>query len=90
VAFLRDEVTRRKGFQRVVVPLSGGVDSAVTCYLAVRAFGAENVHALRLPYRTSHPDSLRARPARDRRLGIPSETVDITGMVDGTRPPYPA
>lgn len=83
VAFLRDEVGRRKGFSRVVVPLSGGIDSAVTIYLAVRAFGAENVHALRLPYRTSNPDSLAHAQLVIDDLGVPSETVDITGMVDG-------
>lgn len=83
VAFLQDEVGRRKGFNRVVVPLSGGIDSAVTIYLAVRAFGAENVHALRLPYRTSHSDSLAHAQLIIDALGVPSETVDITGMVDG-------
>ena len=83
VAFLRDEVTRRKGFGRVVVPLSGGIDSAVTIYLAVRAFGAENVHALRLPYQTSHSDSLEHAQLVIDDLGVPAQTVDITGMVDG-------
>ena len=83
VAFLRDEVTRRKGFGRVIVPLSGGVDSAVTIYLAVRAFGAENVHALRLPYQTSHSDSLAHAQLVIDDLGVPAETIDITGMVDG-------
>jgi len=83
VAFLRDEVGRRKGFQRVVVPLSGGIDSAVTTYLAVRAFGPENVLALRLPYRTSNPESLEHAQLVINALGIPSETVDITGAVDG-------
>ncbi len=83
VAFLRDEVERRKGFKRVVVPLSGGIDSAVTIYLAVRAFGAKNVHALRLPYQTSHADSLAHAQLVIDALGVPSETVDITGMVDG-------
>ena len=83
VAFLRDEVVRRKGFEQVVVPLSGGIDSAVTIYLAVRAFDAENVHALRLPYRTSNPDSLAHAQLVIDDLGVPAETVDITGMVDG-------
>lgn len=83
VAFLQDEVGRRKGFSRVIVPLSGGIDSAVTIYLAVRAFGAANVHALRLPYRTSHSDSLTHAQLVIDALGVPSETVDITGIVDG-------
>ncbi len=83
VAFLRDEVTRRKGFSRVIVPLSGGIDSAVTAYLAARAFGPENVLALRLPYKTSHADSLAHAQLVIDDLGLPAETVDITGMVDG-------
>lgn len=83
VAFLRDEVTRRKGFSKVVVPLSGGLDSAVTSYLAARAFGSENVYALRLPYQTSHSDSLTHAQLVIDDLGLPSQTIDITGMVDG-------
>ncbi|ADI15287.1 NAD+ synthetase [Truepera radiovictrix DSM 17093] len=82
VSFLRDEVTRRKGFDRVVVPLSGGIDSAVTAYLAARAFGPENVHALRLPYRASDPDSLAHAQLVVDALGLPAETLDITEMVD--------
>jgi NAD+ synthase len=38
--------------------LSGGIDSAVACYLAAEALGPENVLALRLPYKTSSPESL--------------------------------
>ncbi len=40
------------------INLSGGLDSALSCALAAEALGAENVLALRLPYRTSSPDSL--------------------------------
>lgn len=83
ITFLQDEVTRRKGFSRVIVPLSGGVDSAVTLYLAVPAFGKENVHALRLPYATSNPDSLAHAQLMIDALGVSSETIDITPMVDG-------
>ncbi|HEX7021921.1 MAG TPA: NAD(+) synthase, partial [Trueperaceae bacterium] len=83
VNFLRDEVTGRKGFEKGIVALSGGVDSAVTAYLAVRAFGPENVVALRLPYRSSNPDSLAHAQLVVEALGIHSETIDITGAVDG-------
>src|SRR5215216_2786830 len=55
--FIRSEVTR-VGYSRAVVGLSGGIDSALSCALAVEALGAENVLAVRLPYRTSNPDSL--------------------------------
>ena len=83
VAFLRDEVTRRKGFERVVVALSGGVDSAVTTYLAAKAMGPDNVYALRLPYETSNSDSLDHAQLVIDDLGIHAETIDITDAVDG-------
>lgn len=83
IAFLRDEVTRRKGFDKVVLALSGGIDSAVTAYLAAEAFGPENVHALRLPYASSNPDSLAHAQLIIDALGLPAETIDITAAVDG-------
>ena len=55
--FLHTEITR-SGFRRAVVGLSGGVDSALSCYLAAEALGAENVLAVRMPYRSSSPNSL--------------------------------
>jgi len=82
VTFLRDEVTR-KGYHQVLVALSGGVDSAVTCYLAARAFSPTKVHALRLPYRSSSPDSLMHAQLVIEALGIHSQTIEITAAVDG-------
>lgn len=80
-AFIRSEVTR-VGYSRVVVNLSGGLDSALSCVLAVQALGAENVLALRLPYRTSSPDSLEHAQLLIDQLRIPSETIDITPMAE--------
>lgn len=76
------EETRRVGRRRVVVGLSGGVDSAVAACLARRALGRRGVVAVLMPHRLSHPAS--ARHARDlaRRLGIRIEQFDITPMVD--------
>jgi NAD+ synthase len=81
VGFLRDEVTKF-GFERAVVGLSGGVDSSLACCLTVEALGAENVLALRLPYRTSPPDSLENAQTIIDQLGVPSDTIEITPMVE--------
>ncbi len=82
VRFLRDEMQRR-GFERAVVGVSGGVDSAVTTYLAARALGAANVIGVRMPYRTSSPQSLEHAQLVIDALGIESRTVDIRAAVDG-------
>ena len=83
VAFLQDEVVRRRGFTKGIVGLSGGVDSSVTAALAARALGAENVIGVRMPYRTSSPESLEHADAVAQGLGIEVVTVDITPAVDG-------
>ena len=57
VAFLREE-TKRAGFERLVIGLSGGVDSAVAAYLAARAVGPDKLHAIALPARESSEESL--------------------------------
>jgi NAD+ synthase len=79
--FIQSEITRA-GFSKAVVALSGGIDSAVSCYLAVQALGPQNVLAVRMPYKSSSPDSLEhARLVIDT-LGLPSITIPITEMVD--------
>ena len=82
VHFLRDEMQRR-GFERAVVGVSGGVDSAVTAYLAARALGAQHVIGVRLPYRTSSGESLAHAQLVIDALGIESRTLDISAAVDG-------
>ena len=83
VSFLKDEVVRRRGFKKGLVGLSGGVDSALTAFLAVQALGKENVVGVRMPYRTSSPESLEHAQLVIDQLGIPSTTIDISGAVDG-------
>ena len=83
VSFLKDEVVRRRGFTKGIVGISGGVDSSLTAFLATEALGKENVVGVRLPYRTSSPESLSHAQLVIDKLGIPSVTVDITAAVDG-------
>jgi NAD+ synthase (glutamine-hydrolysing) len=81
-SFLREEFERR-GFEKSVLGLSGGVDSAVTAFLSAQALGPENVVAVRMPYRTSNPDSLAHAQLVIDELGIQSRTIDISSAVDG-------
>ena len=83
IAFLRDELIERRGIAKAVIGLSGGVDSAVTAFLCARALGAHNVHAVRMPYATSHPSSLADAEQVVRALRIPCRTIEITQAVDG-------
>ena len=81
VAFIRDQVRamHRKG---IVIGLSGGVDSALSASLSVRAVGKENVLALLLPDKESSPQSAAFAAAEAKRLGIEAVTVDITPVLE--------
>src|SRR5881296_17915 len=83
VSFLKDEVVRRRGFANGIVGLSGGVDSSLTAFLAVEALGKDNVIGVRMPYRTSSPESLEHAQLVIDKLGIESLKVDISAAVDG-------
>jgi len=82
IEFIRDEVQRRRKFERVVIGLSGGVDSSLVAYLAVEALGAPNVLGVQMPYRTSSKDSLDHAQLVINALGIPSRTIEISASVD--------
>ena len=79
--FVRTEITRM-GFTHAVLGLSGGIDSALSCFLAAEALGPENVLAVRMPYRSSSPESLSDAQKVIDATGVQSMTVDITDMVE--------
>jgi NAD+ synthetase len=82
VEFIREEVRRRRAFERVVLGVSGGVDSAVALFLACRALGERNVHGFRLPYRTSSPESLEHASLALEATGAHAHTIDISEPID--------
>ena len=80
--FIRGQL-RQAGFERAVLGLSGGIDSALVASLVAEAIGAERLLCVLMPYRTSAAASRGDAEEVVRRLGCASELVDITPMVDG-------
>jgi NAD+ synthase len=80
--FIRGQL-RQAGFERAVLGLSGGIDSALVAYLTADAIGAERLLCVLMPYRTSSPASRADAEEVVRGLGAQSELVDISPMVDG-------
>ena len=79
--FIRER-TAAAGKSRLVVGLSGGLDSAVSAYLAVRALGRESLTAFLMPYKTTDPQSTKDALLIASELGIAHKIIDITPMVD--------
>lgn len=87
-SFIREEVTK-VGLQRVVLGLSGGIDSALVAFLAAEALGPDNVYAYTMPYRMSNPESEAHARLVAEQLGIRYEVIEITPMVDAYFSSYP-
>jgi NAD+ synthase len=79
--FIRGQL-RQAGFERAVLGLSGGIDSALVAYLVAEAIGPERLLAVLMPYRTSSPASQADAETVVGRLGCASALVDISPMVD--------
>jgi NAD+ synthase len=81
VGFIRNEV-RKVAFERVVLGLSGGVDSSLVATLATEALGPKNVLALIMPYKTSDPKSRSDALQVVQQLGIQQLEIDISPQID--------
>lgn len=79
--FIQKEVTGNR-FDRVVLGLSGGADSAVVAALCCRALGPRYVQAFLMPYKTSSDSSLRDAKTVAESLGLKPEVIDITPVAD--------
>ncbi len=88
VRFIADAV-RKVNFERVVLGISGGIDSALVAFLAVEALGKANVLGVRMPYKTSSENSLSDAQKVIDQLGIEALTIPITPMADGLIGQFP-
>ena len=80
--FIRGQL-RQAGFERAVLGLSGGIDSALVAYLVADAIGPDRLLCVLMPYRTSSDASRSDAEDVVGRLGAASELFDISPMVDG-------
>lgn len=80
-AFIKNTL-EQAGMERLVIGLSGGIDSAVSAGLAVHALGPERVRGVLMPYTSSSAASLTDAEAVATKLGIETERVSIAPMVD--------
>lgn len=90
--FLVDFIRRKiagAGFSRAVVGVSGGVDSALSCFLTVEALGPENVLAIFMPYKTTSDDSREHAALVIDSTGARGQTVDITVIADALFEQFP-
>ena len=81
VEFIQNTV-EDANYSKVVLGVSGGVDSSLSAFLSTRALGPENVLALRLPYKTSSQESFKHAGLIIDQLGVPSKTIDISDAAD--------
>jgi NAD+ synthase len=79
--FIRGQL-RQAGFERAIVGLSGGIDSALVAFLVAEAIGPERLLCLMLPYRTSAVASRADAETVIERLGCAADLVDISPIVD--------
>jgi len=82
IEFIKKEVLGA-GFKKVVIGLSGGIDSTVVAHLAQKALGSENVFGLLLPYKNSSQENIDDAIELAKKLNIKYDIIEITQMIDG-------
>jgi NAD+ synthase len=80
-SFIKTEI-ERSGFEHAVIGVSGGVDSALSCFLAAKALGSQNVLALHMPYETTPDEASQHAMQVIEITGVQHKTIDIAPMVD--------
>lgn len=78
------EYCKKLNFQKVLIGLSGGIDSALVTYIAVQALGNENVHVVLLPSKYSSEGSITDSLKLILDLGISYTNISIQSAVDET------
>ncbi|MGB8731827.1 MAG: NAD+ synthase [Candidatus Sulfotelmatobacter sp.] len=73
---------RKCGFQKAIVGLSGGIDSALTAVIAADAVGSENVIGVGMPGPYSSPGSIEDARILAKNLGIRFELISIDGVFE--------
>ena len=75
------EYCSKLGFKKVVLGLSGGIDSAIIAYIAVKAMGKDNVHVLLMPSKYSASESLNDAKQLIANLGISFSKITIHSVI---------
>lgn len=88
IKFIRNELAA-SGYRRLVLGVSGGLDSAVVAQLAVNAIGKENVVGLIMPYKTSNRENMADADTVIENLGLKKYVVDISDPVDSYFKQFP-
>ena len=79
------DYVKKNNFKKVLIGLSGGIDSALTATIAADALGSENVIGVAMPSKFNSPDSLRDAKKLATNLGIEMKIIEIENLTESFR-----